>query len=178
MGLRAKAGRKFKVAADSAHSLPIAPNLLGQDFSCDVSAESTSRAKALDQVWLSDITYLWTSEGWLYVCGARSVHPPDRRLGDGWAHDASAGTRCLADGAGGARLANYARDAAIDEWHRQLLRQCAYGEFVAFDESRRDAWSGLCRARRGDPQLCLATSRAVQHDTGAFKFGVSIASAF
>ena len=68
MGLRAKAGRKFKVTTDSAHSLPIAPNLLGQDFSCDASAESTSHAKAPDQVWLSDITYLWTREGWLYVC--------------------------------------------------------------------------------------------------------------
>jgi len=68
MGLRAKAGRKFKVTTDSAHSLPIAPNLLSQDFSCDSSAESTSHAKAPDQVWLSDITYLWTREGWLYVC--------------------------------------------------------------------------------------------------------------
>ena len=68
MGIRAKAGRKFKVTTDSAHSLPIAPNLLCQDFSCDASAASTSHAKAPDQVWLSDITYLWTREGWLYVC--------------------------------------------------------------------------------------------------------------
>ena len=68
MGIKAKAGRKFKVTTDSAHSLPIAPNLLGQDFSCDTSAESISHAKAPDQVWLSDITYLWTREGWLYVC--------------------------------------------------------------------------------------------------------------
>ena len=68
MGLRALAGKKYKVTTDSRHALPIAPNLLGQDFSCDASAESTSHAKAPDQVWLSDITYLWTGEGWLYVC--------------------------------------------------------------------------------------------------------------
>lgn len=68
MGLRAKAGQKFKATTDSAHALPIAPNLLGQDFSCDPRTESTSHAKAPDQVWLSDITYLWTREGWLYVC--------------------------------------------------------------------------------------------------------------
>ena len=68
MGLRAKAGKKFKVTTDSAHALPIAPKLLGQDFSCDAHAESSSHAKAPDQVWLSDITYLWTREGWLYVC--------------------------------------------------------------------------------------------------------------
>ena len=66
--LRAKAGRKYKATTDSGHSLPVAENLLGQDFSCDTGTESTSHAKAPDQVWLSDITYLWTREGWLYVC--------------------------------------------------------------------------------------------------------------
>ena len=68
MGIAAKAGKKYKVTTDSSHALPIAPNLLEQDFSCDASAQSTSHAKAPDQVWLSDITYLWTREGWLYVC--------------------------------------------------------------------------------------------------------------
>ena len=82
MGLRAKAGRKFKVTTDSAHLLPIAPNLLGQDFSCDPRAESTSHAKAPDQVWLSDITYLWTREGWLYVCAVLDLFT--RRI-VGWA---------------------------------------------------------------------------------------------
>ena len=59
LGLKAKAGRKYKVTTDSKHSLPLAPNLLGQDF---------TTATAPNQVWLSDITYLWTKEGWLYVC--------------------------------------------------------------------------------------------------------------
>ena len=68
MGLRAKAGRKYKVTTDSGHALLVAANLLGQDFSCDTGAGSTSHAKAPDQVWLSDITYLWSGEGWLYVC--------------------------------------------------------------------------------------------------------------
>ena len=82
MGLRAKAGRKFNVTTDSAHKHPIAPNLLGQDFSCDPGAESTSHAKAPDQVWLSDITYLWTREGWLYVCAVLDLFT--RRI-VGWA---------------------------------------------------------------------------------------------
>ena len=82
MGLRAKAGRKFNVTTDSAHLLPIAPNLLGQDFSCDPRAKSTSHAKAPDQVWLSDITYLWTREGWLYVCAVLDLFT--RRI-VGWA---------------------------------------------------------------------------------------------
>jgi putative transposase len=82
MGLRAKAGKKYKVTTDSAHSLPIAPNLLGQDFSSDPSPASTSHAKAPDQVWLSDITYLWTGEGWLYVCAVLDLFT--RRI-VGWA---------------------------------------------------------------------------------------------
>ena len=58
--LKAKAGRKYKVTTDSAHALPIAPNLLGQDF-------TQTHASAPNQVWLSDITYLWTKEGWLFL---------------------------------------------------------------------------------------------------------------
>jgi transposase InsO family protein len=56
--------------------------LLGQDFSCDPRAESSSHAKAPDQVWLSDITYLWTREGWLYVCAVLDLYT--RRI-VGWA---------------------------------------------------------------------------------------------
>ena len=82
MGLIAKAGRKFKVTTDSAHRLPVAPNLLEQDFSCDTHAESTSHAQAPNQVWLSDITYLWTREGWLYVCAVLDLFT--RRI-VGWA---------------------------------------------------------------------------------------------
>jgi putative transposase len=82
MELRAKAGKKYKATTDSGHTLPIAPNLLGQDFSCDTSATSTSHAKAPDQVWLSDITYLWTREGWLYVCAVLDLFT--RRI-VGWA---------------------------------------------------------------------------------------------
>jgi len=82
MGICAKAGKKYKVTTDSGHSLPIAPNLLGQDFSCDTSPASASHAKAPDQVWLSDITYVWTREGWLYVCAVLDLF--SRRI-VGWA---------------------------------------------------------------------------------------------
>ena len=80
--LRAKAGRKYKATTDSGHALPVAANLLGQDFSCDTRPESTSHAKPPDQVWLSDITYLWTREGWLYVCAVLDLFT--RRI-VGWA---------------------------------------------------------------------------------------------
>jgi putative transposase len=56
-GLVAKAGRKFKATTNSKHKLPVAPNLLEQDFSCS----------AINEKWCGDITYLWTNEGWMYL---------------------------------------------------------------------------------------------------------------
>ncbi len=57
LGLRARAARKYKATTQSKHGLPVAPNLLGQDFT----------AKAPNRSWTSDITYIWTEEGWLYL---------------------------------------------------------------------------------------------------------------
>ena len=57
LGLRVVPTKRFKVTTDSKHDYPIAPNLLDRRF--DV--------KAADQVWGTDITYLWTQEGWLYL---------------------------------------------------------------------------------------------------------------
>ena len=57
-GIRALAGRRFKpCTTDSRHYQPIAPNLLKQDF----------LATAPNRVWLADITYIPTGEGWLYL---------------------------------------------------------------------------------------------------------------
>jgi putative transposase len=56
-GIRARHKRRFKVTTDSRHTLPVAPNLLDRNFT----------PKAPNQVWTSDITYLWTDEGWLYL---------------------------------------------------------------------------------------------------------------
>ena len=58
MGLIPKARRKFKATTDSDHQLPVTPNLLQQDFSASKSNEK----------WVSDITYIKTDEGWLYLC--------------------------------------------------------------------------------------------------------------
>jgi transposase InsO family protein len=56
-GIRAKGKRKFKATTDSQHKLPVAPNRLAQDFS----------VAAPNRVWLADITYCRTREGWLYL---------------------------------------------------------------------------------------------------------------
>jgi transposase InsO family protein len=57
-GIRAPAPRRYRVCTtDSRHSLPVAENLLDQNFVADRP----------DQVWLADITYIPTGEGWLYL---------------------------------------------------------------------------------------------------------------
>lgn len=57
MGLRACTRRKFRVTTDSRHKYPVAANLLQREFSSDRP----------NRVWVSDITYVWTREGWLYL---------------------------------------------------------------------------------------------------------------
>jgi transposase InsO family protein len=57
-GIRARTPRRYRVCTtDSKHSLPVAENLLDQNFVADRPG----------QVWLADITYIPTNEGWLYL---------------------------------------------------------------------------------------------------------------
>lgn len=56
--IRARRQRKFKATTDSKHNLPIAPNVLDREFTVEEP----------DEVWVSDITYISTAQGWLYLC--------------------------------------------------------------------------------------------------------------
>ena len=64
LGLRCKHRRRFVRTTDSNHGLPIAPNLLEQRFD-DTTAPN--------QVWVTDITYVPTDEGWLYVAAIKDL---------------------------------------------------------------------------------------------------------
>jgi len=57
LGLKAIQKRKFKVTTDSNHNYPIKENLLKREF--DVGTPN--------KAWVSDITYISTKEGWLYL---------------------------------------------------------------------------------------------------------------
>jgi len=67
LGIRCKQKRKFRVPRDSNHSLPVAPNLLDQKFT----------ATAPNQIWVSDINYLPTDKGWLYLAGHKDIFSGD-----------------------------------------------------------------------------------------------------
>jgi putative transposase len=56
-GLAARRRRAFRVTTQSRHTRPVAPNRLARHFT----------APAPDRVWVTDITYLATGEGWLYL---------------------------------------------------------------------------------------------------------------
>jgi len=64
LGLRCKQVRKFKATTNSHHNLPVAANLLDQKF-------ETSRP---NEAWVTDITYIETGEGWLYLAGVKDLH--------------------------------------------------------------------------------------------------------
>ena len=57
LGLKGIQAKKFKRTTDSNHDKPVAPDLIEQDFT----------ALAPNQKWVSDLTYVWTDEGWLYL---------------------------------------------------------------------------------------------------------------
>jgi putative transposase len=57
MGLKATPKEKYVVTTDSNHDLNIYPNLVNRQFT----------VKEPNQVWVSDITYIWTLEGWVYL---------------------------------------------------------------------------------------------------------------
>jgi putative transposase len=63
LGIRCKQKKKFKATTDSKHSLPVAENLLNQDF----------EVLAPDKAYVSDITYIPTGEGWLYLAGHKDL---------------------------------------------------------------------------------------------------------
>lgn len=73
-GLRSKVCRKYKATTNSKHNLPVAENLLNREFT----------ATSPNQKWVSDITYIPTDEGWLYLAGILDLH--GREL-VGWAMD-------------------------------------------------------------------------------------------
>ena len=64
LGLRGVSPRKFRVTTDSDHAHAIAQNVLDRNF----------EAKRPNEKWATDITYVWTSEGWLYLATVMDLY--------------------------------------------------------------------------------------------------------
>jgi putative transposase len=64
LNLKPKQIKKFKATTNSKHQLPIAPNLLNRGFAVN----------APNHAWVSDITYIHTAQGWLYLAGIKDLY--------------------------------------------------------------------------------------------------------
>lgn len=62
-GLYCKQTKKYKATTDSNHKLPVAENILNQEFKAEIP----------NKVWVSDFTYIPTEEGWLYLAGHKDI---------------------------------------------------------------------------------------------------------
>lgn len=71
-GIRAKTVKKWRATTDSGHTLPVAANTLNRQF----------QVAQPNRVWAGDITYVWTTEGWLYLAVVLDLYS---RTVIGWA---------------------------------------------------------------------------------------------
>ena len=84
LGLKAKAPRRYKVTTNSRHGFQVAPNVLNRQF--DVAAPN--------KAWTTDISYVWTLEGWLYLAIVMDLY--SRQI-VGWAMDKRMKTQLTLD---------------------------------------------------------------------------------
>ena len=61
--IRSKTVKKYRATTNSSHNLPVAENILNRNFTADKP----------NQKWVSDITYIATDEGWLYLAGVMDL---------------------------------------------------------------------------------------------------------
>jgi transposase InsO family protein len=83
-GIIAKTKRRFKATKKSKHDFLVADNLLNQRFSADLA----------NKVWVSDITLIWTREGWVYLAAVLDVF--NRKI-VGWSMDNSLSHEVISD---------------------------------------------------------------------------------
>ena len=63
-GIKCRRHKRFKVTTDSNHNKLVYDNVLNQQFDM----------QRPNQAWVSDITYIWTNEGWLYLAGVKDLY--------------------------------------------------------------------------------------------------------
>ena len=132
MGLRPPASRRRRKTTVRNPAHPVAPNQLARDFT----------AKRPNERWVTDITYVWTDEGWAYLAVILDLFS---RAVVGWAIDADVSTR----------LTLVALDAAVQRRRpgSGLLhhsdRGCQYTS-AAYRERLRDLGISVSMSRKGN----------------------------
>ena len=84
-GIRAKTKKKFIATTNSNHDRPVAENVLNREF---------DSATQPNEIWLSDITYIWTDQGWMYLAVVLDLFT---RKVVGWSCDDSMTSQLVVD---------------------------------------------------------------------------------
>lgn len=165
LGFRAKGSKKFKATTNSRHKLPVAENLLKQDFS----------ASKENQKWVSDITYIWTSEGWLYLAVVLDLYS---RMVVGWAMSERMTATLLCDAL---KMAIWRRkrpvgviihsDRGVQYCSKEYQLLLANNGFICsmskkgdcFDNASMESWNGSLKVEAIHGETFLTRKEATQH---------------
>ena len=131
-GLRARPRRRYRTTTDSRHGLPVCPNLLARRFA--VAQPNTA--------WVTDMTYLWTAQGWLYLAVIIDLY--SRRI-VGWSMSERIDRKLALDALRMALAQRHPRRGLIHHSDRA-------SQYASADYQQQLARHGLCgsMSRRGD----------------------------
>ena len=131
-GLRARPRRRYRTTTDSRHGLPVCPNLLARRFA--VAQPNTA--------WVTDMTYLWTAQGWLYLAVIIDLY--SRRI-VGWSMSERIDRKLALDALRMALAQRHPRRGLINHSDRA-------SQYASADYQQQLARHGLCgsMSRRGD----------------------------
>jgi putative transposase len=99
-GIVTKRRKKFCVTTDSKHADPIALNVLNREFAAEVP----------NTAWVTDVTYVWTLQGWLYLAAILDLC--SRRV-VGWATSAHNDRELALNALGCAKAARHPRPGLL-----------------------------------------------------------------
>jgi len=142
--VRAEPARRLLTSTDSAHALPVAPNVLERDF---VAGSANTR-------WCCDITYVWTREGWLYLSVVLDLF--SRRI-VGWTTSASLDRSLVITALKGALSLRHPAPGLL--CHSDRGSQYASGEYQALLAERGIVCSMSRRGNCACKPACAGTTR-------------------
>ena len=133
LGIAPKRQRRFRITTDSNHGFHIYPNLLMRNFHVD----------AANKVWVSDLTYIWTDEGWLFLATVIDLY--SRRV-VGWSMSKSLESRIAQDALDMAVRSRHPKEGLIHHSDRGVQYACK-----AYQEMLKKHGMVCSMSKKGDP---------------------------
>jgi putative transposase len=144
LGLKATPTEKYVVTTDSNHTLHIYPNLVNRQFNITKP----------NRVWVADITYIWTMEGWLYLASIMDLY--SRKI-IGWSLDSHMRKELPLQALENALNSREVSDKLIH--HSDRGSQYCSNDYV---DKLRDSEIQISMSRKGDPydNACIESFHA------------------